>query len=287
MIIKKIVTITLISSIALMVLLLVIGLAVPSSVLDKFSRKKVSTETVIAVNTNGEPIAGATVTIAANGAATVVDANGKQIANATAAATPAASTAVSPTATTPTTATPKPTSTPAPTISSFSASPASIAYNVASTLAWASANASSCSLSPGGTVATSGSKSTGALTSTTTYTLSCSGNGSASKTVTVTVAAAPVAPSCGSPGGVCSSAQVATHNSAGNCWVIYGGSYYIITNYVNKHNGGSGAFTSSTCGHDNTAYMDGTTNAGTSVSKHRHSNSAYNTLNSYKVGAVN
>lgn len=314
MIIKKIVTVALVSSIALMGIMLIIGLAVPKSVLDKLSREKTDTNTVIAVDANGKPIQGATVKINANGEATVVNASGQQVAGATAAAapkvanttqsttaTPNATVSTSPAPSTPSTTTPSTPTTPpsapttppvvtkpAPTIGSFSASPTSIAYNASSTLSWASANATSCSMSPGGAVAASGSKATGALTASTTFTLTCSGSGTATKQTTVSVASAPpAAPSCGSPGGACTASQVATHNSAGNCWVIYSGSYYIVTSYVNRHNGGSGAFTSSTCGHDITAYMNGTTNAGTSVSKKNHSSGAYATLNSYKVGAVN
>lgn len=307
MIIKKIVTVTLFSSIILMGLLLIMGLFVPASILNKLNRSKKASDTIIAVDANGKPIEGATVQVAPNGATAIVDENGKQVAGATVTATtapvpttntvsatpttppPSTTTVASTPAPSPPPSTTTPTAKPAPSISSFSASPASIAYNASSTLTWASANATSCSLSPGGGVATSGTTSTGALIATKTYTLSCSGNGSASKQTTVTVAAAPppAAPDCGSPGGACTVAQVATHNSASNCWVIYSGSYYVITSYVNNHNGGSGAFTSSTCGHDITAYMNGSSNTGTSVGKHRHSNGAYNTLNSYKVGAVN
>ncbi len=72
---------------------------------------------------------------------------------------------------------------------SISASPTSISSGGSSTLTWSSTNASSCSVSPGGWTGTSGSQSTGALSSNTTYTLSCSGpGGSDSDTATVTVA---------------------------------------------------------------------------------------------------
>ncbi len=94
----------------------------------------------------------------------------------------------------------------------------------------------------------------------------------------------PAAPACGSPGGVCSTAQVASHSSASNCWVIYNGGYYIVTSYVNAHPGGTAVFNSSTCGKDITAYLNGS--ASTAGAKHRHSNSAYTTLNSYYVGKV-
>jgi Cellulase (glycosyl hydrolase family 5)/Putative Ig domain len=78
-----------------------------------------------------------------------------------------------------------------PTVS-LSASPASISSGSSATLNWSSTNATSCSASGGwsGAMATSGSMSTGALSSSTTYTLTCSGAGgttpaSASTTVSV------------------------------------------------------------------------------------------------------
>lgn len=92
------------------------------------------------------------------------------------------------------------------------------------------------------------------------------------------------APACGSAGGTCTTSQVATHNSAGNCWVIYNGGYYNVTSYVSIHPGGSSVFSSSTCGKDITAYLNGSSSV--SGAKHRHSNSAYSTLNSYYIGKV-
>lgn len=165
------------------------------------------------------------------------------------------------------------------TISNFSASPSSISYNSASTLSWTSANATSCSISTLGAVATSGTKSTGNLTSTKTFTLTC---GTATKQVTVTVGNAPVA--CGQSGGTCTNAQVAAHASQGDCWMIYNGYYYIVTAYVNNHPGGKGVFNSSSCGHDITSYMNGS--ASTGGRQHSHGSSAYSVLNSYRVGQV-
>jgi mannan endo-1,4-beta-mannosidase len=65
---------------------------------------------------------------------------------------------------------------PAPTLE-LSASPGSISSGASSMLSWSATNATSCTASGGwsGSMAMSGSKSTGALSSTTTYTLSCSG----------------------------------------------------------------------------------------------------------------
>src|SRR5690348_13984888 len=80
-------------------------------------------------------------------------------------------------------------STPSPTVS-LSASPGSVSKGAASMLSWSSTNVTSCTASGGwsGTMTTSGSKSTGALTSSKAYTLACSGSGgSVSRSVTVNV----------------------------------------------------------------------------------------------------
>lgn len=139
---------------------------------------------------------------------------------------------------------------------------------------------------PASSTTTSGSSTPAAAAAKTTTVTTAAKPATVAPTPTPTPTPAPAAPACGASGGSCTAAQVAAHNSAGNCWVIYAGSYYIITNYVNRHNGGSGAFTGSTCGHDITAYMNGSTSAGTSVKAHPHSAGAYGTLASYKIGAV-
>ena len=67
-----------------------------------------------------------------------------------------------------------------------------------STLSWSSTNATSCTASGAwsGSQATSGTESTGALSSTSTYTLTCTGTGgSVSQSATVTVAASAPTPS--------------------------------------------------------------------------------------------
>lgn len=91
--------------------------------------------------------------------------------------------------------TPIPTATPFPTPAiTFTANPTSIAYNDASILTWSTTNATSCTASGSwtGAKATSGSESTGNLTSTRTYTLTCTGpGGTGSKSITVTVATPP------------------------------------------------------------------------------------------------
>jgi len=77
---------------------------------------------------------------------------------------------------------------PAPTLN-FSATSTSIAYNSSTTLNWSSTNATSCTASGAwsGSKGTSGSQSTGNLTSSKTYSLSCTGSGGTSPTVSVTV----------------------------------------------------------------------------------------------------
>lgn len=94
-----------------------------------------------------------------------------------------------------------------------------------------------------------------------------------------TPAPTPVPPKC-TAGGSCTSAEVAVHNSAGNCWVIYGGKVYNVTSFVNNHPPGPAYFTSQTCGHDITAYMNGSQTV-SGLKKHNHSSSAYSILNSY------
>ena len=65
--------------------------------------------------------------------------------------------------------------------------PITISYNASATLTWSSGNASSCSISPSGLTGTSGSQSTGNLTTGTTYTLNCTGAGGTAPADTVTV----------------------------------------------------------------------------------------------------
>lgn len=83
MIIKKIVTITLGASLVLMALILIAGVLVPTSVLEKIGGKKNSGNTqAVALDANGKPIAGATVKVNADGTKTVTDQNGNVIASA-------------------------------------------------------------------------------------------------------------------------------------------------------------------------------------------------------------
>ena len=70
----------------------------------------------------------------------------------------------------------------------LSASPSSVSTGASSTLTWSSANATSCAASGewSGTLAASGSRSTGALSAATTFTITCKGaGGTTSRTETV------------------------------------------------------------------------------------------------------
>src|SRR6202023_744152 len=62
---------------------------------------------------------------------------------------------------------------------SLSASPTSVASGESSTVTWSARNATACTASDGwtGSVATSGSRATGAMTATKTYSLTCTGSG--------------------------------------------------------------------------------------------------------------
>lgn len=252
MIIKRIVAISLISTLSIMLVLLLAGLFIPTKTLEKFSKGNSPDATVVAVDKNGNKIEGATVKVQADGSTVVVDQSGNAIAGASAAASTTTTTSSTPSSggstggttgggstgggtTTPPTSggggstgggtTPPPTggggggggtTTPAPTVNSFTASPSSIAYNASSTLSWTSSNATGCTLSTGAVVGANSSTSTGNLTATKSYTITCTGGGgSASKSVTVTVAAAPVA-ACGA-GGTCHLSDITGHATSADC----------------------------------------------------------------------
>jgi len=108
--------------------------------------------------------------------------------------------------------------------------PITISYNTSATISWSATNASSCLVSSTGWTGTSGSQSTGNLTSSQTYTLACSGpGGSASDSVTVNVSAPPVCtranptvsliPSSqdAKPGGLVNYTLTVTNNDSSSC----------------------------------------------------------------------
>ncbi len=72
-------------------------------------------------------------------------------------------------------------------------------------------------------------------------------------------------------------AQVATHNSAANCWVIVSGGVYDVTEYIPYHPGGASKI-SRRCGRDITSDFN-------SVSDHRRKN-AMGVLEPYAVGTL-
>jgi hypothetical protein len=75
--------------------------------------------------------------------------------------------------------------------------PISIAYNASAIISWTSLNASDCSVSPTGWSGTSGSQSTGPLTSSQTYTVTCNGaGGTFSNDIIVNVSITPLTASC-------------------------------------------------------------------------------------------
>ncbi len=87
---------------------------------------------------------------------------------------------------------------PAPSITSFTPSPATVASGASSSLSWATTNADSCNMTggvfSGSQPANSTGTSTGALNATTTYTLSCtSSGGTTTKSTTVTVGGGGIA----------------------------------------------------------------------------------------------
>lgn len=89
----------------------------------------------------------------------------------------------------------------------ISASPNPVVYNTASTVTWSSTNADSCSVSPTGWSGTSGSRSTGNLTSPATYTLTCTNPlGQGQNSVTVNVQA-PGSFTLNAPSASCSGAS--------------------------------------------------------------------------------
>src|SRR3989338_1318660 len=84
---------------------------------------------------------------------------------------------------------------PTATINCNGVNPCNIAYNSPAAINWSSSNTTSCTVSPGNWTGTSGSQSTGGLTSTTVYILNCTGpGGSASASTTVNVGAPPPPP---------------------------------------------------------------------------------------------
>lgn len=71
-------------------------------------------------------------------------------------------------------------------------------------------------------------------------------------------------------------AQVAAHNTAGDCWSSISGNVYDLTAWISKHPGGEGPILS-LCGTDGTAaFMD----------QHGRSSKAQAALESFKIGTL-
>lgn len=73
-----------------------------------------------------------------------------------------------------------------------------------------------------------------------------------------------------------SAAQVATHDSAGNCWTSINGKVYNLTKYIAKHPGGSSRIIA-LCGTDGTAAFSG---------QHGTSGSPVRKLSRYRIGVL-
>lgn len=112
---------------------------------------------------------------------------------------------------------------------------------------------------------------------------------------------------CGEAGGACTASEIAAHNTASDCWVIFNkngssktstlsNGYYIITPYTtnsfgSKHpSGGSKpgvkVFNSDTCGQDFSAYFYGGKATAGYQQDHTGFNSAISILKSFYVGPV-
>ena len=89
---------------------------------------------------------------------------------------------------------------------------------------------------------------------------------------------------CGDKGQSCTTEEIAMHNAASDCWVIYDGNYYDVTSYVREHEGGSAVFNDETCGQDIQKYLEGT--ASSAGRQNQHGSSAYRDLEQYLVGPV-
>ena len=69
--------------------------------------------------------------------------------------------------------------------------------------------------------------------------------------------------------------EVSQHNTLNDCWIIYNKNVYNITEYLNKHPGGSSLILDFS-GEDIT----------TEFEFNQHSDNAYNILDKYKIGFI-
>lgn len=75
-------------------------------------------------------------------------------------------------------------------------------------------------------------------------------------------------------------AEVGTHNTLQNCWLIISGKVYDVTRYISNHPGGVSAITN-TCGTDATQAFQSKGGKGSN-----HSSGAYSQLNGYLIGTL-
>jgi hypothetical protein len=302
--IKQIVKWTIISGGALSLVVLLAGLAIPQSVLVKLSKKQTSNgvvESKLNDTTNNKQQATQSQSSAAlsqqsdSGAVqTSTPQTSTQSIATTNSAGPSAPTNTPTASTTPTAppATVPPTTTTvnvAP-ILNFSASPSSITSGSGSTLSWSINSGATPAVTCTASGAWSGGKATsGSLGvtpgSTSTYSLACSNTaGTSAQSASITVTPAPVA--CGSAGGGCTTGQIAVHNTAADCWVIYNANYLILSgsgvvgsngNEVSNHSGGASRITPY-CGANASAAF---------TSAHGGQTAVKSIFNSYIVGPVN
>ena len=283
---KKYVAVSLFIALGFLTLILIAGLIVPKNVLLKISSFVISNSddasTTESVNNNS------TKTLPADQTSTSTSTQ------------PVNTTTQQTTSTSPTT---KPTTIPitqpsspagaakvAPTLT-FTGSPTSVSSGGSTVLSWiTSANATlpvTCTGGGGsfaGSKAASGSQSV-SLTSTTSYTLACTNIAGSSGTKTVTISVAAPTSTCGTSGGACTAAQIATHNTAANCWVIYNSNYLILSgsgvkgsngNEVANHNGGSNRITPLCGGNATSAF----------TAQHGGQSGVKSIFNTYIVGPV-
>ena len=256
---KKAVTFSLIISLGIMLVILLTGLLLPERVLLKLSGDKNPARTTDSAAADSQAIETKS-----------SDGTQQTTASPAAAATPGQTPTASPSTTnntntstannnTSTTNGGTNTSAVAPTLT-LAASPTSITAGGSSVLSWSvNSNATqpvTCTASGGwsGTKATSGSQSV-TPASTTSYSLTCtnSAGSSGAKIVSVSVNA-PVS-QC-KAGGVCTAADIASHNTNGNCWMgVTGTGYnktYVITSGFNSSHqsqtGKNAASSTRTCG---------------------------------------
>ncbi|MBP6962694.1 hypothetical protein KBB49_04110 [Candidatus Saccharibacteria bacterium] len=261
-------------SLGLITLILLVGLLGPESLLLKLSKNKSSVDISEIANQNLEnaQLSSGQTEQVSEGAEQQADAQGQPTDTSTTTASGTETSSAGGTATssggttapatggsTPASGGSTPAATVTPTLT-FSGSPTTITTGASTVLSWSiNSNATApvtCTAGSGwsGAKSTSGSESK-APTSTTSYTLVCTNSAGSSGTKTVSVTVNPPAVVCNA-GGTCTSSDISSHNTSGNCWVgVTGSGYnkvYVITSSFNSShvsdNGKNAASAARTCG---------------------------------------